>query len=118
MGKRQIKRYHLTIPLEWDLGDEQVSATISYATYASTEKEAVEIGNLFIQDNREQVSRSVSDLIAAKIVDDGWQSCELTGDIDVEEVSEFGTISSLKAEEIISDFETARFPSSLKEEEI
>ena len=104
-----IKRYELTIPLEWDLGDEQVSATIQYATYALNEKLAVKIGNLFIQDNREEISRSVSDLIAEKIVDDGWQSCELTGDIDVEEVSEFGTISSLKAEKIIS---------SLKSEEI
>jgi hypothetical protein len=94
-----IKRYELTIPLEWDLGDEQVSATISYATYAQNEKLAVNIGNLFIQDNREEISRSVSDLIAEKIVDDGWQSCELTGDIDVEEVSEFSS-SSLKSEEI------------------
>ena len=62
-----VNRYQLTIPVEWNMGDEVLSVKIQYATYATSENEAIEIGQLFVQDDARYITKSMAERISEGI---------------------------------------------------
>jgi len=90
-----VNRYQLTIPVEWNMGDEVLSAKIQYATYATSEKEAIEIGQLFVQDDARYIAKSMAERIS-----EGIHQVEpsITDDIEVEQVPHFSEVENVRRE--------------------
>ena len=90
-----VNRYQLTIPVEWDMGGEVLSAKIQYATYATRENEAIEIGNLFVQDDAHHIAKSMAERIS-----EGIHQVEpsITDDIEVEQVPHFSEAENARQE--------------------
>ena len=93
MGR--VNRYQLTIPIQWDMGDEVLSVKIQYGTYATSENEAIEIGNLFVQDDVHHIAKSMAERIS-----EGIHQVEpsITDDIEVEQVFHFSEVENERRE--------------------
>ena len=57
-----IKRYSVTIPIEFDLpGKTMITTEVGYACYAETSEQAVEATKLFLADESEKIIDAISE---------------------------------------------------------
>lgn len=63
-----LKRYSITIPLEFDLpGKTMVTTEIGYGCYAASPEQAIEATKLFLADESERIIDSISEGFADSI---------------------------------------------------